>query len=152
MISQKQLEEQIVKELDTARVEKRVVVASWLVKSVLESWEQPGGVDSDRWILCAQKHIRTTVQKLVSRRAQKNREDDDQGILPGVLPGYDWVQTDYLVKRNGEQCIVPTLDLSEKEARGKLREFRAQIDGFTSHTNEFERFCDERWPAATGTA
>lgn len=57
-----------------------------------------------------------------------------------TLPGYDHVQTHYIVERKGDEIGVPTHDLTDDEIDARVAVFRAYGVAYFAHADELERF------------
>ena len=148
MISQKQLEEEIGTVIERAIDAKEVVPAMWLAQSVLKEWDRPDCADSDRWELCGYSHVRATVRRVIGKYTDATDLRSEPQL---TLEGFDRVQKVYLVKRDGEQCMVPTDQLTADEIGTKISELDTMAEGCKLHADELRRYLDSRQLSSTGS-
>ena len=130
----------------TAIIEARIsagdtVAKPWLMHEVLGSHVMPKCDDED-WFLCCAREALDSVIRFVVQRYRPTENPDAQTSFPG--PGFVRLQRGYAVERDGEQCIVPTLQLSDDEIDAKAAELRRMGEGCFMHADELMRFKAER--------
>lgn len=128
-------------EIDSALTARKVVGSSWVVHEVVQRRAVPSGADADFWMACAYVAVRTIVDKQIRDRAKGEKEESPAQIS---FPGYNRLQTEYTITRNGESCIVPTEQLTVKELRSKASEHRAMSEGHLAHADELEEYAETR--------
>ena len=111
-------------------------VATWVTQEVMARHDEFRGKDRDWAVLCAHSHVRATVRKRV--QAYKPEQDDNQPLLPG----FESLQSAYMVVRNGEQAAVRVDLLTPVEVRAKAEEQRRMGRGCFAHADELERYAD----------
>ena len=64
-----------------------------------------------------------------------------------TLPGFEHLQAHYIVDRDGEELVVPTVNLTDDEIDGIVSRLRAGSATLANHADEFLRFKRLRTPA-----
>lgn len=57
-----------------------------------------------------------------------------------TLPGYEYVQTHYVVERDGDEIAVPAHELSDDEIDARISTFKAYGAAYLAHADELKRF------------
>lgn len=113
---------------------------AWLTHAILSKHTRVKGKDADWYRLCGYEHVGDTVRAVV-RRYTPSEEPPDRQI---VLPGFERLQSAYLIERDGKQMVVPIAQLTTAEASAKVVELRAMASGCDQHADELERYLAER--------
>lgn len=62
------------------------------------------------------------------------------------LPGFSFVQTHYIVDRDGDEIAIPTPDLTTDEIKAIVSRIRATAGALFAHADELERYEQTRDP------
>jgi hypothetical protein len=115
------------------------VRAAWVAKTIVDDH----GTEDIEWLQrCSLELVRNAVRKVL-RRYHPDEEGETDPQL--TLPGYQRVQKAYLVRRRGQQVVVPIEKLSAAEIRLKITELRRMADGCLEHGEELERYLVKRF-------
>ena len=137
MISQKELEAEIVAVIDHQIDTHGKAIADWVMREVIGSKVEAQGDDSDWYKLCAFGHVRSTVRKVI----QKYHPSGNQL----TFKGFEYLQRVYSIDRNGESCAIRTELMTEIEMRAKAEQQRKMGEGCFKHAEEIDRFADDKW-------
>lgn len=121
--------------------------ASWVAHAICNSHLAGLSENDDAlfWRHCGYAECRDQVRKCINRRAGIDEERQ-----PGqrTLPGFDYLQSHYLVKRDGIEVGVPVYDLSGQELEAKAAQYRSMGAACFAHANEIDRFRADRMDTA----
>lgn len=98
------------------------------------------GDDADFWRNAGYIAVRAEVGQYLRKyySADKSPDDDDEGQRR--LPGFEYVQTHYIVERDGDELAVPTTDLNDDEIGRITARLRATGAALFAHADDLERF------------
>ena len=137
---QDKLTREINKTLDDWEEEKRNLVASWITAEICNKHCPGLAVDltEDRefWHFGGYANTRDEVRRCINERTGDKPKKDKQRWLPG----FEHLQSYYMVTRDGDDIGVPTPDLSDDELRAKAIFYRNMGDGCYAHADEIERY------------
>lgn len=113
--------------------------ASWIAHQICGSHTDGLGTGdhADFWRHCAYEEVRDQVRRCINRRAG-DRPNVDDGQLR--LPGYEHLQSYYVVRRQEEDLGVPVFDLTDEELDAKAAIYRAMGGACFAHADEIDRF------------
>lgn len=118
----------------------RTVQQAWIVREVLNQFEDPEGQDADFYRWSADKNLR----RVVSTEVRKYKGFDQEADSQMTLEGFERLQRAYSVERKGEQVIVPINQMTTAELDAKIREMEAHIAGEIKHRDELVRYRESR--------
>ena len=95
------------------------------------------GADADFWRYCGYRQCRELVRRCINARAG-NRPDPNEAVT--ALPGYEHLQSHYIVTRDGDNVGVPLHDLTDEELAAKSQMHRAMGNACHAHAAEIERY------------
>lgn len=122
--------------------QRREVRAAYVVAAVVGGHPIPEFEDTYWYRAAAHRAVRDAVRKVIrDYSAQEETPSNPQMILPG----FKLVQTAYLIKRNGDQVIVPTEQMTATELRTKSAELRRMAVGCMEHADELDRLCAKKF-------
>lgn len=114
---------------------------TWVAEAVMQDHALPAGIDSDGFHHCVEyRTVREYTRRVMNRYDLTASKAPD---LQLVLPGYERLQTHYLVERNGTQCMVRVDRTTHAERRAKAEELRAMGAGCYQHADELDRYDGE---------
>lgn len=124
-------------------------VASWIAHHILESHDT--GVYESRedeafWHHTSYETVRKHVTQAINKRAGDRDVPDDGQVM---LPGWERLQSYYVVERDGNQVGLPVWDLTDDELDSKASLFRSFANANMRHAEEIERFKAIRRRSAT---
>lgn len=98
------------------------------------------GHDADFWRQAGYIAVRAEVGQYLRKyySADKTPDEEDEGQRR--LPGFEYVQTHYIVERDGDELAVPTTDLSDDEIVRITARLRATGAALFAHADDLERF------------
>lgn len=114
--------------------------ADWFVHEVVLTHPDVHGADADWHTRNSYLAVREAVRKAVQRYRPKKGDAESQLVMPGC----EYLQKGYLVDRGGEQCVVPTEQLTRDEIRAKMRELEGMAEGCLRHRDELAKFLEMR--------
>ncbi len=99
------------------------------------------GEHSDFWKYCGYSKTRQMVTKCINKRAgDKKSKDNGQYILPG----YEHIQSHYVVTRDDEDVGIPVELLTDEEIDSKADVYRKMGNACLDHADELERYKSDR--------
>lgn len=97
------------------------------------------GDDADFWRHAGYIAVRAEVGQYLRKYYSADKApDDDEGQRR--LPGFEYVQTHYIVDRDDTEIAVPTTDLSDDEISRIAARLRATGSALFAHADDLERF------------
>lgn len=115
------------------------VAAAWITQTVMLAHGNVAGSDADWLIANARRHVRASVQKVISRYKASEQDGDPQM----VLEGFERLQKAYLIEREGDQLIVPITQMTAPELMARAFEYRRMAAGCEEHAREIERYVED---------
>jgi hypothetical protein len=85
----------------------------------------------------------TITRKLVTRCINEREKPDRVADVP-FLPGFEYLQHYYVIKRDGVDVGVPIEECTDDELLAKAALYRAQATRLIAHANEIDRYVDLR--------
>jgi hypothetical protein len=148
MYSQKDLDLEITKLIDTSIEQGDIVAALWVTQTILSKHSAIEGEDTPFYGLCAYEHVRESVRKVTRRYKTDPRAEADTQI---VMDGFERLQVAYMVDRGGDQFIIPTPRCKRSQMVAKARELERIMNGVSQHLREMLRYIEQRdaagdWP------
>lgn len=98
------------------------------------------GEDADFWRQGGYIAVRAEVGEYLRKyySADKAPTGEDEGQRR--LPGFEYVQTHYIVDRGGDEIAIPTPDLSDDEIARITARLRATGAALFAHADDLDRF------------
>jgi hypothetical protein len=143
-MKQQELENEIAALVDAEIGAGKPIAATWLTHAVVASHGEIPDDGSGYHELCTYAHTRDSVRRVLRRYEVKEEGPDPQV----ALPGFERLQTAYLVTRDKEQVIVPIDQLTDVEIDAKCTELDAMAKGCLQHADELRRYKAARAEAA----
>jgi hypothetical protein len=114
------------------------IPASWIAQAVMADHGLRAEADPDGFHHCCSfRTVREYTRRVISQYDGKPTLTPDAQI---VMPGYERLQTHYVVDRGGEQTMVRVDRLTSQERRNKAAELRAMGAGCYQHAEELDRY------------
>jgi len=114
------------------------VEADWVAHAVMSDHGLLPTADPDGFHhTCSMRTVREYTRRVM------NRYDGSATATPNpqiILPGFERLQTHYLVDREGKQKMVRVDYLTSAERRNKATELRAMGAGCYQHAEELDRY------------
>lgn len=107
-----------------------------------------GLVDDDQalfWQHCGYREVRREVTRCINGRAGDGAKTEG---IQMILPGYEYVQTHYVVTRANEDIGVPVGDMTDAEIDSKITLYRTMARSCQAHADELARYKGARAAAA----
>lgn len=95
------------------------------------------GDDADFWLHCGYLEARRAAGYYIRKRFEP--DDDEQDRQP-TLPGFEHVQTHYVVTREKQEVAVPVAEMTDAEIDARISRFRAAAVELFAHADELERY------------
>jgi len=143
-----QLRIEIEEILNALEEERRPWNPDWITTAICGNHEHGlanNGEDIEFWQYCGQTACREAVRRCINKRAGDRPEQDDGQL---ILPGWEHLQTYYLVKRNDTTIGISVFGLTDEEIREKAKEYRKMGEGCFAHAEELLRFLSQRAASA----
>ena len=144
-----QLRQEIESVLDALAAERRSWNAAWITTAICSEHEAglaaDDGEDIEFWRYGGQTTCREMVRRCINRRAGEKPEPQETQF---ILPGFEHLQTYYVVKREGEDLGVSVFDLTAMEIKEKANVYRKMGAGCFAHADELLRFLAQRAASA----
>lgn len=119
---------------------------AWIAQAVCAAHE-PGLIEGDDklfWLHAG--HL--TVRKAVLDRVRLVAGTSPERSAAPTLPGFEHLQTHYIVKREGDEIAIPTSNLTDEELEGIAARIDAMAETCKAHAREVRRFKRLRKAAA----
>lgn len=134
------LRSEIAAKVDSMAAKDEYLHPTWVAHEICND-HQPGLADNEHaefWrhggYLNTRKETGAYITKHYGGAAT---ESDDRQM---VLAGFDYVQTHYLVKRNGDEIAIPVTEMTSDERTSWVMRLRATGNAYHAHADELERF------------
>ena len=115
--------------------------AGWVAHAICSDHSSglAGNDDADFWQWCTYQEVRDQVRRTINARAGDKPETnaDDRQLR---LPGYQFLQAYYVVRRDEEDIGVPIHDLTDEEVEAKAKQYRAMGAACFGHADDLDRF------------
>lgn len=114
--------------------------AQWVAHAICSEHSEVIVDDDDHcffWQHCGYSATRTAVRTAINSRAGDKKEGGEPQLR---LPGYEHLQSYYVVRRNGEDIGVPVTQLTDEELEGKADLYRTMAQSCYGHADELDRF------------
>lgn len=98
------------------------------------------GDDADFWRQAGYIAVRAEVGQYLRKYYSADKSPDDTEEGQRRLPGFEYVQTHYIVERDGDELAVPTTDLDDDEIARIAARLRATGGALFAHADDLERF------------
>jgi len=119
------------------------VAPSWIVHAFMKTHPLPRSFTLKRgrgfYEFAAPAYVRANIREVL-----KGFENTTEPDPARVLPGFEFLQRAYSVKREEEQVIVPTSQLSDDELEAKAQEYEKMGAGCYEHAAEIRRYRRDR--------
>lgn len=139
-------ENDIVKELEAVLSERirdgQSTPVPWLKHAILDRHKQIEGQDKDWYLFCASLTLSDCIRKLLKKMKTGESECDQQLRLP--YPGYDYLQSGYIVVRKKVNIVIPTDQCAIEELQQKIVQYAAIRDGMELHIQDLQRYIAAR--------
>lgn len=116
-----------------------ILRAEWVTAEILGQKEEPDCEDADFYLICARNHVAEIVKKCIGKYRPKAVTDTQI-----ILPGFEHMQSGYLVEREGVRVLVPTDMLTDAELLARAEEYDAMALGCRAHAKEIRDFVERR--------
>lgn len=130
--------------IETLRLAGNRLEARWIANEIC-SRHMAGltdGEDADFWRFCGYMECREQVRRRISRIEGKDALE--RVAQQHLLPGFEHLQSYYVVKRDGEDIGVPVGDMTDDELAAKATTYRAMGKACFAHAREIDRFLEMR--------
>ncbi len=81
------------------------------------------------------------VRRCLSQKIEPDILEEDRNL---ILPGFDHIQTHYMIRRDGEDIGVPIEQMTDEEGFAKAALYDRQAITQAEHANELRRYLRER--------
>lgn len=105
---------------------------------------------SDLWRHGGYRWVRDETRRYISKRL--GTDETDTETKQSAFPGFEHVQSHYLVRRKGEDVGVPALLMSDDEIEAKAAFYKSMGAACFAHARELVRFKDWRKSPALAAA
>lgn len=118
--------------------------ASWIAQEICAEHASglAGNDHAEFWRACGYSDCRREVTRCINARAGDARPAGDHTQL--TLPGYEHLQSYYVVVRDDEEVGVSVHDLTDGEVESKAAQYRSMGRACFAHAKELERFREQR--------
>lgn len=127
----------------------RVVECKWLTHEIIQRHQDIKGNDVAWYTYCGYEKVAASVLKTIRER-KGTEESEGSSDRQFVLPGYEFLQTSYVMRRDDKSVVVPTEQCSKDEMLTKADAMDRSIRGLSVHSREIRRYVANKWADATG--
>ena len=139
--SETDLTQEIQAVIDNAMKCGKPTPAAWVAHEVIMGKAPAEGEDAPFWTFTGSRHVRDKVHKNIARR----KRGEDVGMdLQDELPGFEGLPKTYIIRRDGEETIVPIGKCTDHELRTKAAYYRSMGAGCFDHADALDRYVDRR--------
>lgn len=136
------LGEEIAAELNRLQDEGKPLVASWITHAICQRHEGELEGEAHFWRHAGHANTRDAVRRAINGRTGDKAERDPRQT---TLPGYQHLQSYYLVKRRGVGDIgIPIHDMTDREIEEKVTRYEAMSVACRHHAEELREFSKAR--------
>jgi hypothetical protein len=107
----------------------------WVVHAFLKSHPLPDDFAEGFWEFAGPAYAREHVRDAIKRYEPRPEKDESLS-----LPGFEFLQRAYSIKRDDEQVIVPIDQLNDAEIEDKAVEYEHMGDGCYQHADELRQY------------
>lgn len=140
------LNEEIDKIINTKVLAKEALHPAWISHQVCLAHE-PGLIEGDDKLFWQHTGY-LTVRKAVLGRVLRVAGTTAEHVAQPTLPGFEHVQSHYIVTRDGDEIAIPTGDATDDELDLIANRLDAMADTCKAHAREVRRFKRLRRQAA----
>lgn len=116
--------------------------ANWIAHSILADHPLAATADPVGFhTTCTAKTVREQVRRFVQKYDGTPATTPERNL---VLPGFERVQTHYLIDRGGAQTLVRIDRITDAECEAKAVELNIMGDGCYQHADELRRYMRKR--------
>lgn len=138
-----QLTAEIKSILDQLTDQNKVWKATWITHEICENHKHELSGDAEFSRFNIYENVRGEVTKTINKFAgDKPAKEDNQ--LP--LEGFDYVQSHYVITRDGEDVGLPVYQMEADEIDAKVSLYRKMGNTCHAHADELVRFKDQQFP------
>lgn len=146
MTFREQVRQEICAKVDALAAVAKPLHPAWITQDICQghiAGLQPDSEDADFWRQGGYHAVRAEVGQYLRKYYSPDSEhDDDEGQR--TLPGFEYVQTHYIVERDGDELAIPTADLSDTEIDAIIGRIRATGAALFAHADDLDRFKQSR--------
>lgn len=149
MSYEEKIKREIIAKIDELRRQHRSLHASWITHRVCQD-HVSGLADNDHadfWRWGGYRAAREYTTRCINQLEHGNKDLD---LKQQTFPGFDHLQTYYVVERQGGLVGVPTEFLTDEEIDVKAAMHRAMGEANFAHADELIRYKAWRRDAGTG--
>lgn len=142
MTFREQVRQEICAKVDALAAVAKPLHPAWITQDICQGHIgglQAGSEDADFWRQGGYHAVRAEVGQYLRKYYSPDSEpDEDEGQR--TLPGFEYVQTHYIVERGGDELAIPTDDLTDTELDSIIARIRATGVALFAHANDLDRF------------
>lgn len=97
-----------------------------------------GNEEADFWRHNGYRTVRRQVGTFITKNFKPEERKDERRQF--IFPGFDHVQTHYVVERDGDEIAIPTNSLTDEEIDAVVSRMRSSAATLYAHADELERF------------
>jgi hypothetical protein len=116
-----------------------IVNCDLLVHEIVESRAGIIGPDADFYRICTCKIVYDVAKSCIAKYNSK-----DLPTRQLALPGFEYLQVAYPVKRNGVKLLVPVNQMTDDELEERANEYDAMSRGCRDHAREIRGYVSKR--------
>ena len=123
--------------------EGRALEPRWITHEICNA-HQSGlarGEEADFWMHHGHRAVRADVGNYIRKHFNPEADADD---AQNTLPGFEHVQTHYIVERDGQEIGIPTPQMTDDEIEATVSRMRSSAATLYAHADELERYRMER--------
>jgi hypothetical protein len=141
-----QWDEEIARKVEAWDAAGKVLHPSWIAMEICNDHEEDlaRGQGADWWKHRGFRAVRQDVGRFIAKNYGQKAEDDAQHVLPGC----EYVQRRYIVKRDGDDVAVLVEDMTDEEIEAKAQELEKRGRSCIAHADELRLFGKRRKRAA----
>jgi len=134
-------------EINTSLVQlhanQRDIIPQFVASQIVHDHKRglPAGENGDFWLHCGYSKTREMVTRCINRCFGGSRSNNGKSA---ALPGFDHLQSYYVVRRNGLEIGLPIDRLTESELAAKAKQHRSNGLTNLAHASELERYVSIR--------
>lgn len=136
-----QVRREITAKVDDLAADARALHPAWITHDICVGHlvGLGDGDDADFWRQAGYIAVRAEVGQYLRKYYSADKSPDDEDGQRR-LPGFEYVQTHYIVERDGDELAIPTTDLNDDEIARITARLRATGSALFAHADDLERF------------
>jgi hypothetical protein len=114
---------------------------AWITHAICNDHAEGLSAESehaDFWRHGGHRTVRSEVGQYLRKEFGPDAESKSRS--QPAFPGFDYIQSHYIVEREGDELAIPTTELTDEEIDATIARMRSTAATLYAHADELERF------------